>query len=181
MNRPAAIVGGAGAAAVLATGMGMYFEGVFPMGYADPVGIPTECVGETGPDVRIGVQRYSFEECVARYTPRLQRVWDYGLVRCVYRDLTMNQGAALMSWADNVGVGAACSSTLVRQLNAGAPPEVWCSQLLRWDKATVLGIKVTLSGLTKRRNSEREMCLGREWQITWNDYLRAPSLENRHA
>lgn len=144
--------------------MGAYFEGVFPIGYADPVGIPTDCIGETGPDVRIGRQRFTFDQCVARYEPRLQRVWNDGLSYCIRRDVTVMQGAALMSWGDNVGVVAACGSTLVRLLNAGAAPETWCAQLPRWDKATKLGVKITLPGLTKRRAAEREMCEGRAWQ-----------------
>jgi GH24 family phage-related lysozyme (muramidase) len=160
----ARIIGGSAAAAALASGMGAYYEGVFPVGYADPAGIPTDCIGETGPDVRIGHQRYTFDECVRRYPPRLQRVWDDGLSRCVAQDVSLHQGAALMSWADNVGITAACSSTLVRMLNAGAEPAVWCAQLPRWDKARVLGVMVTLPGLTKRRISERTMCLGGDWR-----------------
>lgn len=159
------ILGGTALATALAVPMGVYYEGVFPVGYADPVGIPTDCVGETQ-GARIGVQRFTWDECVARYEPRLARVWDYGLSRCVARDVTPYQGGALISWADNVGVGAACSSTLVRMLNAGAQPEAWCQQLMRWDKARVLGITVSLRGLTRRRTSERAMCLGGDWSTT---------------
>ena len=154
---------GVAAAAAVAAPMGAYYEGIFPVGYADPVGIPTDCVGETD-GARIGVQRYSFAECLARYQPRLQRVWTEGLSRCIYHDITVHQGAALMSWADNVGVGAACTSTLVRLINAGAPPTAWCQQLQRWDKATLAGVTITLPGLTKRRASEKAMCLGVDWQ-----------------
>ena len=52
--------------------------------------------------------------------------------------------------------GAACGSTLVRQINAGEPPEVWCRQLLRWDKA---GGR-TVRGLTLRRQAEYRVCIG---------------------
>lgn len=164
MNANGKIIGGTAAAAAAAVSMGIYFEGVFPRGYADPVGIPTECVGETGPDVRVGVQRYTWDECVARYAPRLQRVWDQGLSRCIYQDVSIPQGAALVSWGDNIGIQAACSSTLVRMINAGAPAATWCNQLQRWDKATKLGVTITLPGLTTRRAAEREMCLGRDWR-----------------
>jgi len=44
----------------------------------------------------------------------------------------------------------------VRQINAGAAPEVWCRQLLRWDYAN--GRKVR--GLTRRRQAEYQMCIG---------------------
>lgn len=160
MTVRAKIIGGVAAAAAAAAPMGMYYEGNFPVGYMDPVGIPTDCVGETGPDVRIGVQRFTFAECAARYEPRLQRVWTDGLSRCIRRDVTVPQGGALMSWADNVGIGAACGSTLVRRLNAGASPAVWCNELPRWDKGRILGFLVVLPGLVKRRASERVMCLG---------------------
>lgn len=153
------ILGGSAAAAALAVGMGAYYEGVFPVGYADPVGIPTDCVGETE-GARVGVQRFTFAECIQRYEPRLQRVWDQGLSRCIVRDVQLHEGAALMSWGDNVGIAAACGSTLVRLLNAGAPPATWCTQLLRWDKGTILGAKVVLRGLVRRRGSELQLCLG---------------------
>lgn len=143
--------------------MGVAFEGVFPTGYADPVGIPTECVGETGPDVRIGVQRYTWDECIARYAPRLQRVWG-SLSACMDGEVTVGQGAALVSWADNVGTHAACTSTLAKLLNAGVDGAVWCHQLTRWDKATKMGVKITLPGLTRRRAAELNMCLSRDWQ-----------------
>lgn len=158
------ILGGTAAAAAAAASLGIYFEGVSPVGYADPVGIPTDCVGETGPDVRIGRQRFGFAECVARYEPRLQRVWTNGLSRCIYRDVALHEGAALLSWADNVGVAAACGSTLVRMLNAGAEPAAWCAQLPRWDKARVLSVLIVLPGLVKRRAAEHAMCLGDDWR-----------------
>ena len=51
---------------------------------------------------------------------------------------------------------ALLGSTLVRQINAGEPPEVWCRQLLRWDKA---GGR-TVRGLTLRRQAEYRVCIG---------------------
>lgn len=153
------IIGGTVAAVVAVSGMGAYFEGVFPVGYLDPVGIPTDCLGETQ-GARVGVQRFSWDECLARYDRRLAAVWDNGLTNCVHRDVTVPQGGALMSWADNIGIAAACNSTLVRLLNAGAPPELWCAQLQRWDKATKLGATITLPGLTRRRAAEYAMRTG---------------------
>jgi lysozyme len=151
--------GGLAAAVAIAAPMGAYFEGVFPVGYADPVGIPTDCVGETE-GARIGVQRFTFDECLARYAPRLARNWEALSSRCVFRDVTVPQAGALISWSDNVGITAACGSTLVRMLNAGAPPATWCAQLSRWNKATLLGVTIVLPGLTKRRRGELAMCLG---------------------
>lgn len=62
---------------------------------------------------------------------------------------------AYVSWAYNVGAGAACKSTLVRKLQArdytGA-----CNELLKWDKQSGR----VLPGLTKRRQEEHRKCLG---------------------
>lgn len=149
--------------AAVAAPMGAYYEGVYPQGYADPVGIPTDCIGETGPDVRIGVQRFTFDECVARYPVRLQKVWR-GLSGCLNAEVTAGQGASLMSFADNTGIRATCTSTMARLINAGADGSVWCAQIPRWNKATFMGVKITLAGLTKRRASEYAMCMGRDWQ-----------------
>lgn len=156
------IIGGTLAAAALAGPMGAYYEGNFPIGYRDPVGTPTDCVGETGPDVVVGKQRFTFEQCLARYQPRLARNWTDGLSYCIHRDVTLPQGAALISFADNVGIQATCASTMVRMLNAGAPPVQWCAQMDRWNKATlpIVRMMIVLPGLTKRRASEHAMCLG---------------------
>ena len=69
--------------------------------------------------------------------------------------LYQHEWDAYVSWAYNVGTGAACRSTLVRKLRAhdyaGA-----CAELLRWDKQAGR----VLPGLTKRRQSEYKQCMG---------------------
>lgn len=162
----ARILGGTLATVVaVAAPMGAYYEGVFPVGYLDPVRIPTDCIGETD-GARVGVQRFTVEQCISRYDERLRRNWE-SLSRCVHRDVTVPQAAALVSFSDNVGVPRTCSSTMVRQLNAGASPAEWCAQISRWNQATVLGVLVELPGLTKRRASERAMCNGdvNAWKV----------------
>lgn len=78
------------------------------------------------------------------------------LRRCI-GDVPMHQHEwdAIVSWAYNVGTGAACRSTLVRKLKeydyAGA-----CAELLRWDKFQGR----PLAGLTKRRQQEHAQCIG---------------------
>lgn len=159
------IAGAASAAAVVAATAGgvAYFEGVIPHTYRDPVGIPTACAGETGPHIRMG-QDYTMDQCLRMLDASLARHWR-GLERCVDAVLTINQAVALLSWTFNVGVGAACGSTLVRMLNSGTPPELWCHQLTRWTYATKLGVKVQLPGLVKRRAGELSMCLHGVWGI----------------
>jgi lysozyme len=91
--------------------------------------------------VRLGADVGKFEsrlrECIGP-VPMYQYEWD-----------------SVVSWAYNVGTGAACSSTLVRKLQAGDYTGA-CNELPRWNKA---GGKV-LRGLVKRREAERRLCLG---------------------
>ena len=69
--------------------------------------------------------------------------------------LFQHEWDAYVSWAYNVGTGAACRSTLVRKLKAGEYSEA-CKELLRWDKQAGR----TLPGLTKRRQAEYKQCMG---------------------
>jgi len=69
--------------------------------------------------------------------------------------LYQHEWDAYVSWAYNVGPGAACKSSLVRKLKAGDYSGA-CAELLRWDKQAGR----TLPGLTKRRQAEFETCMG---------------------
>lgn len=62
---------------------------------------------------------------------------------------------AIVSWAYNVGTGAACGSTLVRKLKSGDYPGM-CRELLRWDRQA----GKVLRGLTLRREVEYKLCIG---------------------
>lgn len=65
--------------------------------------------------------------------------------------LNPNQYGALVSWAFNVGCGAARSSTLVSKLNAGQEPDtVAREELPKWNR----GDSGVLPGLTRRRAAE---------------------------
>lgn len=68
--------------------------------------------------------------------------------------LNANQYGALVSWAFNVGSGAAKSSTLIQRLNNGENANTVIEQELpRWNKA---GGKV-LPGLVRRRQAEVDL------------------------
>lgn len=64
--------------------------------------------------------------------------------------------SAYVSLTYNIGAGAFCSSTLAKKLNAGDYAGA-CNEILRWDKFK----GQPLAGLTKRRQQEHQMCLGR--------------------
>lgn len=127
------------------------FEGLRTAAYADPVGIPTICFGETK-GVRLG-DRATLEQCRGMLVESLE-IANRQVDSCARAFLPDARRAALVSFTYNVGGQAFCSSTLVRKLNAGDTRGA-CDQLLRWDLAK--GIR--LPGLTKRRAAEREMCL----------------------
>lgn len=153
-----------GACSVTASGVA-YFEGTIPYTYADPIGIPTICVGHTGPDVTPGRLATS-EECNTLLVKDLL-ITARGLASCLTRVPTWNQATAMISWAFNVGTGAACGSTLVRLFNGGATPATFCAQLDKWVWATKLGVKFRLNGLVRRRTAERAMCERGERGAAW--------------
>jgi lysozyme len=69
--------------------------------------------------------------------------------------LYQHEWDSYVSWAINVGVGAACGSTLVRRLQA-RDYEAACRELLRWDHFR----GEPLRGLTLRRRAEYRQCMG---------------------
>ena len=66
---------------------------------------------------------------------------------------------AIVSWAYNVGPNAACKSNLVKQLKIGNY-EAACTELLKWNKFKGKELK----GLTKRRQQEYQLCIGKSEQ-----------------
>lgn len=154
-KKVAVVVGGA--AVTLAAPMVVYYEGAFPQSYADPVNIPTICVGHTGPEVKLG-QSADVATCRDLLQRDLATAYA-GVRRCIRVPLRDNEAAALTSFTFNVGGDALCGSTLARMANAGNPAERWCPELDKWVYAK--GIK--LSGLVKRRAAERRMCEGKPW------------------
>lgn len=127
------------------------FEGLRTVAYADPVGIPTICFGETK-GVRMG-DRATVEKCKGMLAESLQ-IANRQVDSCVSQFLPDTRRAALVSFTYNVGGQAFCSSTLVRKLNAGDTRGA-CNELSRWTRAK--GIE--LPGLAKRRAAERAMCM----------------------
>jgi len=148
---------GAGAAAILAT-IVPGFEGTRLIGYRDPVGIPTKCMGDTR-DVVVG-RRYTAEEC--RVSLEEQLVLHAGPVMACVPGLAGRtyQAAASVSFAYNIGVGAFCRSTAARRFNTGD----WrggCRAFNEDDAGRpqwVTAAGVRLPGLVRRRAEERALC-----------------------
>jgi lysozyme len=147
----APVVGGAVAAIALAAAFIAPWEGRELAPYKDIVGVWTVCYGHTR-DVQ--AKRYTPQECDALLRQDAARHL-IGAAQCIKRPLDANEWVALGSWTFNVGIGAACNSTLVRKINAGASANDWCRELLKWDRAG--GKKVR--GLTRRREAEYRECV----------------------
>ncbi len=126
------------------------WEGQSLKPYRDLVGRWTVCYGDT----TVPMREYTPAECRELLETQVGQYME-GIGAGIRQPVTTNQLAALTSWAYNVGVAAACNSTLVRQLNAGQPASVWCHQLDRWVYAG--GKRV--QGLANRRAAEKELCL----------------------
>lgn len=129
------------------------FEGKENNAYIDPVNILTICYGSTK-NVKKGDYKTD-DECLELLAEDLVE-HDKKMLRYIEVNVTDYQHAAFLSFTYNVGVGAFSKSTLLKKLNRG-DYEGACNELLRWNKA---GGKV-LNGLTKRRQAERDMCLGK--------------------
>jgi lysozyme len=138
------------AALVVATIGG--FEGLRTVAYRDSVGVPTICYGET-----LGVHMGDVSTKAACDAMLVKRVaeFDRSLAQCVpaLDSLPSETRVAFVSWAYNVGVGAACHSTLVRKANAGDIAGA-CRELPRWSRAGPFP-----EALLGRRKKEEALCL----------------------
>lgn len=134
----------------------MTLEGLSLSPYKDIAGVWTDGYGNTQGVVP------GKAVTQAQATATLKRhvnVFGTGLDRCLRVTPTQNQYDAIMLWTYNVGVTAACGSTLIRQLNEGALPSVWCKQLFRWNRVRIDGRLVPSNGLTHRRTAEYTLCM----------------------
>lgn len=145
------------AAAVLATAIAVPAEGLRQKAYFDPPGILTVCYGHTGQVDK--AKTYSLTECKALLTKDMSDAID-AVDKC-QPGLPTPVLAAFGDAVYNLGPRIACDvrqSTAARKLKAGDIAGA-CTELSKWDKASVAGFMVPLPGLTKRRAAERALCL----------------------
>jgi lysozyme len=140
----------AGGALSLAGVVVAHYEGYRPTAYLDPVEIPTICYGHTA-TARLG-QTKTRAECDKLLAADLG-IALAAIDRHTRVPLPDTRRAALASFAYNAGERAYRDSTLLRKLNQGDYRGA-CAELSRWVYAG--GNK--LSGLVKRRATERELC-----------------------
>ena len=129
------------------------WEGTRYTAYLDTGGVPTICTGSTR-GVKMG-DRATKAECDAMFTADLIR-HEAGMLACMKNPdaLSDKTYVAVLDWTYNVGIGAACKSTLMRKLNAGDVAGA-CREMSRWVRDNGRIIR----GLVNRRASSRALCL----------------------
>ncbi|CAJ3427027.1 MULTISPECIES: lysozyme [pseudomallei group] len=157
--RRTTLVGVVGAAAAaLLFSIVPKFEGVKLVGYLDPVGIPTKCMGDTR-DVVVG-KAYSEVECRQSLEAHLIAHAE-GVLRCTPGlKGRPYQLAAAVSFADNIGPRAYCASTTAKRFNAGDLRGA-CRAINEADDGRPQWVTArgrVLPGLVKRRAEERAIC-----------------------
>ena len=157
-----AIGAGLGAAALLALTLAVTAikpdEGEVTVAARDfAQGVPTECFGHTGPDVKLGEHKTD-AQCQVLLTSDARAVMTAVLACTPTLTDRPQQLAAATRLAFNIGPGAYCHSGSASAFKRAA----WrqgCDLMLAWDKARVRGQLVAVPGLTARRQRERAMCL----------------------
>lgn len=148
---------GLSAALVLAgTTLVAPWEGKENKAYKDVVGVWTQCYGDTHDVNRTRAKTDT--ECTDSLATQLVK-HNEEMKRYVLVPMTDYQEAAFTSLVYNIGVGNWKNSTALKLLNKGLYKEA-CQQLPRWNKA---GGQI-YRGLTNRRLSEMEVCLGNNKQ-----------------
>lgn len=148
--------GGVAAVISMATPFIAQWEGKRNAAYLDTLASPaiwTVCYGHTGRYAYQGAY-YSDAQCAEILKQDVGMHWE-GLSKCISRDdVPVSVQASALELAFNVGVGAACKSTMVRRINSGKWMDA-CGELGKWVKAAGR----TVRGLVNRRNASEEMCL----------------------
>jgi lysozyme len=152
VNNPRIVVAALSLSASALVGIALH-EGYRDKAYDDGVGVSTIGFGTTS-GVKPG-DRITVERALIRLNDDAERMQKE--LRACIGDVAMHQHEwdAVVSWAYNVGTGAACKSTLVKKLQTGDYAGA-CKELLRWTRA---GGR-ELAGLVKRRQQEYAKCSG---------------------
>ena len=155
-------VASAGAMA-LALGTVKHCEGYAPTVVPDKLanGLPTGGYGETE-GVKLG-ETHDKKYWSDRLAMRLRDEYDAGLGKCIIRqDLPDSARGMAISISYNAGVGAVCSSPMVRKWNAGNFRD-GCEAVRHWRICShpqgPSGPCVVQRGLQNRRNDEANKCL----------------------
>lgn len=131
------------------------YEGFSSTPYQDEAGVWTNGHGTTA-----GVTAKSAPVTRAEAADVLKHdvaLFQARIDKCFTRSVPPNASGAFTSLAYNIGPSAFCSSTVVRQWNAGNFAAS-CDAILMWDKLRERGVLRVSKGLHNRRVSERAEC-----------------------
>lgn len=138
------------------------FEGLRLATYRDTKGVLTIGYGTTAAaDVGIDPQpgMTITREQADLYLAMAARKFANRIGPAIHRAMTVNEEAALLSLAYNIGPDGFLGSGVLRLFNAGDIRGA-ADRMLSWCKETKGGVKVTNDGLLKRRKAERAVFLG---------------------
>ena len=127
-------------------------EGYRGEAYKEAVGVPTIGYGETA-GVKMG-DKTTPERALVQLLTSTEKHAD-AIRSCIKVPLYQHEFDAYVSLSYQIGAGAFCRSTLIKKLNKGDYKGA-CNELDKWVYAG--GKK--LPGIVKRRQKEKEMCLG---------------------
>jgi lysozyme len=127
-------------------------EGFSDTAYDDGVGVQTIGFGTTE-GVKLG-DRTTVERALVRLGSDADK-YAQAVKRCAPVPMHQYEFDSAVDLTYNIGASAFCGSTVAKRFNAGDYTGA-CNAMLMWNKA---GGKV-LPGLTKRREAERQTCLG---------------------
>lgn len=130
------------------------WEGDELVPYRDTGGVPTEGVGHTGPDVRMG-HPITEAQSMALLAHDLLGA-EATVFNAVKVSLNDNQYGALVDFVFNVGGGAFRGSHLLQVLNAGRYDLVPV-ELMKWVNGRVNGHLMRIQGLVNRRKHEIDL------------------------
>ena len=130
-------------------------EGFQRIPYQDIAGVWTDGYGNTenvvpGKPVTEAQARVKLEKHVDKFTA--------AVLACLTRAPTQGQLDSYVLAAYNIGSATFCSSTAVKDHNAGRFMDS-CLRMLRFDKARVKGVLRPVKGLANRRYEEYNVCL----------------------
>ena len=132
------------------------FEGLELKAYLCPAGVWTVGYGATGNGIKSGTV-WTESQASADLTRRCNIIglWLDGVLT---KPVNQRQKDAMISLVYNIGQTAFKNSSVLRHFNAGKI-ELAADSFLLWNKATINGKKVVLSGLDRRRAAERSLFL----------------------
>lgn len=134
-------------------------EGLKFQSYRDSASIPTIGYGttryENGDPVLMGqvIDKERADALLAYWVG----VFAEGVDKLVDVQLTQNQYDAIVAFAYNIGLGGFKTSSVLKRLNKNPNDPAIRDAFMLWNKATVNGKKVPITGLTNRRRAEADL------------------------